>query len=463
MTKGKRSLTRRKALLVGGATVAGGLAGCQGETEDGESGQSDGSDPLVAHERFGTGDAALTYQTSTFYTPVEAESDQPAAAPALRTQHEAWAENHPDYRIDVSYPAFGQWKDNLLTSAAEGNPPDGSTLDSQWVADFYEYLQPLNDYVEDIDDFFPFVRETTMRDGDLLAAWKYTGCRCLYYRQDILDTYNDGDPPETWEELLTVGQDIVESEDMDGYMFQSSTALANLPYFWSSGGELLDDEGAPVLDRDANRRALVDALGFIQDLVETGVTPQRVASIEEVEALPREGRAGNLAMFVGNNDQIERNLKNVVEDDDDIPDDRWERWRVARIPRPADGEHTTGVGGWTEGTFREGDSDGAAAMKEFIAKFVEPEAMGRYCEAAALLPTRESVFDDSDLYDPDSPYQDRFREFLQDGVARPARPIYSTIASEYVVAIQDVVTGQSDPESAADTMVASVNEEYEAP
>jgi multiple sugar transport system substrate-binding protein len=250
---------------------------------------------------------------------------------------------------------------------------------------------------------------------------------------------------------------------MDGYMFQSSTALANLPYFWSSGGELLDDEGAPVLDRDANRRALVDALGFIQDLVETGVTPQRVASIEEVEALPREGRAGNLAMFVGNNDQIERNLKNVVEDDDDIPDDRWERWRVARIPRPADGEHTTGVGGWTEGTFREGDSDGAAAMKEFIAKFVEPEAMGRYCEAAALLPTRESVFDDSDLYDPDSPYQDRFREFLQDGVARPARPIYSTIASEYVVAIQDVVTGQSDPESAADTMVASVNEEYEAP
>jgi multiple sugar transport system substrate-binding protein len=461
--KGKQSLTRREALLAGGAAIAGGLAGCQEEAGDGQSSQFDESDPLVAHERFGTGGTALTYQTSTFYTPVEAESDQPAAAPALNTQHEEWAENHPDYRIDVSYPAFGQWKDNLLTSAAEGNPPDGSTLDSQWVADFYEYLRPLNDYVEDIDDFFPFVRETTMRDGDLLAAWKYTGCRCLYYRQDVLDTYNDGDPPETWEELLTVGQDIVENEDMDGYMFQSSTALANLPYFWSSGGELLDDEGAPVLDRDANRQALTDALGFIRDLVETGVTPQRVASIEEVEALPREGRAGNLAMFIGNNDQIERNLKNVVEEDDDIPDDRWERWRVAKIPRPADGEHTTGVGGWTEGAFIEGDSDGAAAMKEFIAKFVEPEAMGRYCEAAALLPTRESVFDDSDLYDPDSPYQDRFREFLQDGVARPARPIYSTIASEYVVAIQDVVTGQSDPESAADTMIANVNEEYEAP
>lgn len=462
MPNGKRSLTRRQSLLAGGAIIASGLAGCAGNGEQGETSQFGESDPLVAHERFGKGSTALTYQTSTFYTPIKSESDQPAAAPALKTQQEAWAENHPDYRIEVNYPAFGQWKNNLLTSAAEGNAPDGSTLDSKWVADFYEYLQPLNDYVEDVDDFFPFVRETAMRDGDLLAAWKYTGCRCLYYRQDILDTYNDGDPPTTWEELLTVGQDIVENEDMEAYMFQSSTALANLPYFWSSGGTLVDDEGAPVLDQSENRQALIAALGFIQDLVDTGVTPQRVASIEEVEALPREGRAGNLAMFVGNNDQIERNLKNPIEQADDIPDDRWQRWSVAKIPRPADGEHTTGVGGWTEGAFIEGNSGKAAAMKEFIAKFVEPESMGRYCEAAALLPTRESVFNDSDLYDPDTPYQDRFREFLQDGVARPARPIYSTIESEYVVAIENVVTGQSDPESAADTVIANVNEEYEA-
>ena len=462
MWKGKRSLTRREALAAGGTASAIALAGCAGIGNGDGTSQFGESDPLVTHERFGKGATALTYQTSTFYTPIESESDQPAAAPALKTQHEEWAENNPDYRVEVSYPAFGEWKNNLLTSAAEGNAPDGSTLDSKWVADFYEYLEPLNEYVEDTDDFFPFVRETAMRDGDLLAAWKYTGCRCLYYRQDILDTYNDGSPPTTWEELLTVGQDIVENEDMDAYMFQTSAALGNLPYFWSSGGTLVNDAGAPVLDQDDNRAALVAALGFIQDLVDTGVTPQRVASIEEVEALPREGRAGNLAMFVGNNDQIERNLKNPIEQDDEIPDDRWQRWNVAKIPRPAGGEHTTGVGGWTEGAFTEGNSGEAAAMKEFIARFVEPEAMGRYCEAAALLPTRESVFDDSDLYDPDTPYQDQFREFLQDGVARPARPIYSTIESEYVVAIENVVTGQSDPESAADTMITNVNEEYEA-
>jgi multiple sugar transport system substrate-binding protein len=470
MAGDRTTVTRRQALAAAGATLAGGFAGCSETTTDGgdgtttADGQSGDSDPLVAHERFGNGGTELSYWTSTFYTPVESESDQPVSAPALRTQHEEWAENHPDYQINVEYPAFGEWKNNLLTRAAQGDAPDGSTLDSKWVADFYEFLQPLNDHVDDgaIDDFFPFVRETVMQDGDLLAAWKYTGCRCLYYRQDLMDQYNDGDPPETWEELMSVGTDITENEEMDGYMFQSSTGLANLPYFWSLGGTLVDDDGAPVLGEDGNREALVGALEFIRDLVDEGVTPQRVASIEEVEALPREGRAGNLAMFIGNQDQIVRNLKQPVEADDDIPDDRWERWRVAKIPRPADGEHTTGVGGWTDGAFVEGDGEDAAAMKEFIAKFAEPESMARYCSATGFLPTRESVYD-LEEYDPDSPYLDQFREFLKDGIARPAYPIYSTIEDESVVAIENVITGESDPQSAADTMISQVNDAYDAP
>ena len=237
MADGQRKLPRRTVVSAVGAGAITSLAGCQG---GGSGGSVDESAPLISHERFGKGDTSLVYQTSTFYTPIEDQSDQPAAAPALKQQHEEWADNHPDYRIDVEYPAFGQWKNNLLTSAAEGNAPDGSTLDSKWVADFYEYLQPLNDYVDDIDDFFPFVRETAMRDGDLLAAWKYTGCRCLYYRQDVLDTYNNGDPPVTWEELLEVGQAIADGEEMDAFMFPWSSELANLPYFVCAGGELFD-------------------------------------------------------------------------------------------------------------------------------------------------------------------------------------------------------------------------------
>jgi multiple sugar transport system substrate-binding protein len=442
-------LTRRRVLALGAGAVVGGLSGCTGgETDSGSS------EPLLTNDQWGQGETALSYRTSEFYTPIESESSQPAAAPALRTQHEEWAEAHPEYRIDVEYPAFDQWKDDLVLDLSQGDGPDGSTLDSSWVADFYEFLQPLNDHVDNIDDFFPFVRNVTMQDGDLLAGWKYTGCRCLYYRQDLIDRYGDGTPPRTWDDLIGLGEDIADGEDITPFMFRSEP-FDNLPYFWGQGGELVDDDGAPVLGEDQNREAMVNVLSFIAELVDTGVTPQRVANIENVEDLPREGRNDQLAMFIGNNDLIEREFKNVVEDDS------WQRWQVAQIPMMEPDQFATGVGGWTEGAFIEADADGADAMKDFTSKFVDPDAMARYCAATNFLPTRESAYD-SEFYGDDAiEYQDTFRELLQDGVARPAVPIYSTIASEYADAIERVVTGQADPADAVDRMIAAVTEEYE--
>jgi multiple sugar transport system substrate-binding protein len=467
--------SRRRVLAAGAGAAASLLSGCSGSPGlSVEVRQFDQADPLVTYNRVGKGQTELSYWTSRFYMPAQSgnnqpelspltgpfyrtlkdRSAQPAAAPAIRAQHEEWARAHPDYRIDITYPAFDQWRDDLLARASEGNPPDGSTIDSVWAPDFYEYLQPLDDYVDDVDDFFPFVRETATRDGDLLAAWKYTGCRCLYYRQDLVDRYGDGSPPRTWEDVLGLGRDIADGEDITPFMFRR-TAFDNLPYFWGQGGELVDDDGAPVIDRDSNRAALVNTLSFLRDLVDAGVAPQRVATIENVEELSRAGRNDRVAMFVGNNDLIEREFKNVVEDDS------WRRWRVAQIPMREPDQFATGVGGFAEGTFRDGDDGAAAATKDFISKFVEPASMGRYCESAALLPTRKSLFDDDDLYSPDTPYQQQFRRLLEHGVARPAVPVYATIATEYEHAIASVVTGETDPESAVERMTANVTEEYE--
>ena len=437
--------------------------------------QFDESDPLVTYDRVGKGQTELSYWTSRFYMPTQSgnnqpelspltgpfyrtlkqQSAQPAATPAIRAQHEEWARANPDYRIALEYQSSNEWRESLLTRTSRGTLPDGSTIDSFWAPEFYEQLQPLNDYVVDLEDFFPFVREAATRDGDLLAAWKYAGCGCLYYRQDLLDRYGDGSPPRTWADVLAVGRDIAEGEDITPFLFQCS-AFDNLPYFWGQGGALVSDDGVPVLHRDRNRRALVDTLSFLQELVSDGVTPRDVVTVSGVEELARLGRTDQVAMFLGNNDQIERSFKNKVDGD------RWRRWRVAEIPMKKPDQFATGVGGFAEGTFRAGDTGGAAALKEFVAKFVEPASMGRYCESAALLPTRESLYDDRELYDPDTPYQQQFREFLQHGVPRPAVPIYPTIADEYEHAIESVITGAAEPQPAVETMIENVTEAFES-
>jgi multiple sugar transport system substrate-binding protein len=408
----------------------------------------------VTHGRVGRGEKRLTYWTSTFYSPSQDQSSQPAAAPAIRTQHEAWARANPDYRIDLTYQAFDQWKNNLLTRASQGDPPPGSTLDSFWVPELYDYLQPLDGYVDDVDDFFPFVRETAARDGRLLAAWKYTDCRALYYRQDLLDRYADGEPPRTWGELLAVGKDIAKEEGMAGFLFPAAT-FATLPFFWGQGGRLVDDEGAPVLDRPSNRQAAVATFRFLERLVEEGVTPRRTANVTDYETLAREARNDQTAMFVGGSWQISKDFANVVDGD------RWQRWQVGEIPMREPDQHATGTGGWAEGAFLPGEEGRAAALKSFVAKFVEPEAMGRYCEAAGLLPTRESVFEQRPYFSED-PYMRRFADLLEHGVARPAAPIYATIDTEFETELQRVLTGQATPERAVDTMIGNVTEEYES-
>jgi len=454
--------SRRTVLATGAGAVAGLLSGCVGGPVSVELRQFDDSDPLVTYDRVGRGETALSYWTSRFYMPAESgnsqaelspltgpfyrtleqESAQPAATPALRAQHEEWARANPEYRIGLSYRGLDGWKQALSTQ-----PPDGSTLNNPWIPELYDGLQPLDGYVSDVDDFFPFVREATVHDGSLLAAWKYTDCRCLYYRQDLLDEYAGGDPPRTWEELLDVGSTIAEGEGIDGFQFRPATSTT-VPFFWGQGGRLVDDSGEVVLASPENRQAMQRTLAFLRRLVEEGASPESTVGITEYETLARNARQGEVAMFVGGSWQIEKDFKNRIDGDS------WQRWRVAEIPMRRADQHSTAVGGFAEGSFREGDTGGAAALKEFVAKFAEPASMGRYCEAAGQLPTRRSVFDDDDLYSPDAfPYQEQFREFLEHGRAPRPFPVYAAVSTAFEAAIRAVVSGQSTPGAAVDRMI----------
>ena len=467
----KRHLSRRALLATGAAA---GAAGCVGSSGSSGSlvGRFDESDPLVTYDRIGKGPRPLDYWTSTFYMPARTgnnqpelspltgpfyrtlrrRSAQPAAAPALRAQHAEWAAAHPEFRIEMRYPDSGteRWRDALVDRVSAGRPPDASTIDSPWLADVRGSLQPLTEHVTDVDDFFPFVRERVVRDGELLAAWKYTDCRCLYYRRDLVARYADGRPPRTWDDLVAFGRAVAANEGIAGYLHYPSSATS-LPLVWGQGASFVDDAGAPVIDRPANRRALVRALSVLRRLVESGAAPRRTAGIESYERMARAGREGEVGAFVGGSWQIEKDLKNRVEGD------RWRRWGVAPIPRHGAGEHVTVVGGWTEGAFRPGDGPAARATREFVAKFVEPRSMGRYCEAAGLLPTRESLFDDRSLFDPDAlPYYRTFRRLLRDGRAQPSVPVYPIVVAAFERALRTVLAGERTPAAAAETVVRTV-------
>lgn len=136
-------------------------------------------------------------------------------------------------------------------------------LDVTWTAEFAEagWIEPFP------DDVAARVREGTL-DGPLrTATWKdtlyaaplNTNTQLLWYRKDLVP---DGQPPRTWDELITVAENLadqgrpswieVQAQQYEGITVWFNTLLT------SAGGRIVGADGETVtLDEgDAARRAL---------------------------------------------------------------------------------------------------------------------------------------------------------------------------------------------------------------
>jgi len=482
MGKNNTQLTRREALRLGGVAGAGAmtaLAGCTGGGGDSSSeitqsgsgsgggngsgggGNSSGgsSADLVAQNRIGSTDAATAMDYWLLQDQSHRNQENPPYGDAiLNSVYQPWAEDHPDARFDLQYQTnLEQMKVKLLQTVAKGNAPALSQTDSFWVPNFYGDLQPVTPAIENPDDWYPFVKDIAMNDGEWVALWKYTDCRALYYRVDMMDKYNDGNAPETWDELVSVGQKITQNEDMDAFMYNGgrweATTFDNLAYFWAQGGQLIDDQGAPVFGKDENYDALLSTFEWFKRTRDSGITPQRVANIDDYALLREAALNGETAMFLGGNWQI-TTIKEQVDSESE-----WRNWQVGKIPQRSADTAATGTGGWTEGIFTTDEAKRQAAL-DFVSRYGQKDVMAETCEVGGFLPTRQSVFEESDYFAED-PYFQTYADLLQDGKARPGYPIYITLSEEWQVAAGKVLTGQASPKQAVDTMVANVRSEYD--
>ncbi|MFC4989945.1 extracellular solute-binding protein [Saliphagus infecundisoli] len=428
--------------------------------DSGNGNGNGGASDLVTHEQFGPDDGTpLTFWAQPGSTPDP--NEQPGSevnAEGFRPAYEQWVEENPDYRINVEYQTdLEQMQTLLLQTAATGDAPDVSEVDSFWIPNHWNNLRPVTDVIEDEEDWYPFVRDIVQPEDEWLAVWRNTDCRGLYYRTDVIDEYADGEAPATWDELIEVGQAIADGEDMAAFMYNGgrweATTFDNLAYFWGQGGELVDSEGAPILGEGDNYDYLLNVFEFFAETIETGITPGRVANIDDYDLLAEEALNDDLAMFLGGSWQINTNLRAELGDEAD------ELWDVAPIPMPESDMAATGTGGWTYGVFTDDDDLVEPAMN-FAGVWTDPEIMAHYCEQLGQLPTKPSVYEESDYFAEDY-YMQIWSDLLESGVARPGFPIYRTISAEWQVAAGRVITGEMAPQEAIDNMIDNINAEYD--
>lgn len=367
-----------------------------------------------------------------------------------------FVKEHPEVRITLT-AAGSQYNDamaKLLTQAATGTAPDVAVIDSFYLPQYYDYLQPIGDVLEEnnisLDSWFPFAQELMKPEDDVLAMWYDTDVRALYYRKDLMET-----PPTSWDELFEVMEPLKEQ----GYSFlypagkNETTSCDILPWFWAQGGELLDDTGKPVFNEGENKEAMLETFNFLKKTIDTGITPQRVTSFMTDGDMIEDIASGNVAMFVGGS-WLATQIGAVLGQDTFN-----EMYGIADIPCLTSDSTSTCCGGWTYGIFTQDETKRKLAAQFIVDMFIGDEGNVAYTTASGNLPCRETSYDLSDRFKED-PNAMAFRDVFQNGHVRPAFAIYTYFSNEFQVAIADVINGSKTPEQALEDLAVSVDAEY---
>lgn len=360
-----------------------------------------------------------------------------------------WCEQNPDVKITIVAPS-GNNQENaakLIMQADQGRAPDFAAIDSFMLPKFYDYLQPIDAEMAkqglQLSDWFPFAQAGMKPGNDTVALWYTTDVRTLYYRKDLIAQDR---VPKTWDELIALGKELTAAGQV-AYIYPAGRNEAvvtnHLPFLWAQGGDLVNAQGEPAFGEGANREAMINWFGFFKETIDTGVTPQRVATFDKDAALISEMASGQVAMALGSNALVPQMREVIGTEAFDAT------WGTAPIPLMTAGNEVTTAGGYVTGFFTKDPAKLALAVDFINYIYVGDEGMTGWCINGGYLPARETVYT-LDPYFSADPYMLSFKDALKTARTRPAVDCYAAISEELQVQIGKVVSGESLPEQAVD-------------
>ena len=262
----------------------------------------------------------------------------------------------------------------------------------------------------------------------------------LYYRTDLL-TQGGYEPPTTFDELIQISQQLQEQDLVSwGFLWQGKQYEGLAAMFV----EILEGHGAYWVDPDTLEVGLdqpeaIQAVEFLRNTIETGVSPPGVTTYTEEETR-RLFQSGNAAFL--------RNWPYVV----GLAADSPIAGEFAIKPMVHTPQHGSGacLGGWGFGIARSSQHpDQAWQVIEF---FTSEAVQQRYILETGYVPSRRSLFNDPEIVAKYEHYPELLK-VLQQAALRPPIAQYaqaSDILQRYLsAAITDSMTPQRAMEQAA--------------
>lgn len=189
------------------------------------------------------------------------------AGPAVAVQEKIVKSfNSSQDKIEVKLETYGTAFDQKLTAAiGANNAPD---VVKMWnFPAYYQGLVPLDDKInamEDKADFYETLFNYANMNGKIYGMPIGFSTRALHYNKGLTDAagVTVGDD-WTMEDLKAAAAATTKDGATGLYYYYNPDPYAFESIVWSNGGEWINDEGAPVINSDANKQAIQ----FMHDLI----------------------------------------------------------------------------------------------------------------------------------------------------------------------------------------------------
>jgi multiple sugar transport system substrate-binding protein len=305
------------------------------------------------------------------------------AADGIQLMVDDFNASRSDIQVELVFVDVDTMVQRVTASIAANTPPDiGLLFWPAWVGPLSSAIQPLNEYIAadpsgyDESDFADNLLDGNSVHGGVVYGMPVeTNNLAIYYNKDLFRQAGVTELPETWEELVEVGQAISAIDDRTwGLELPTGTGDWTTwiwqTFLWQAGGSFANPD---TMELEFNSPEGVKALQFWVDLIHT----YGVAALTP----PENGfNRGNIGMTIAGPWRIPTYLNQTQID-------------FGIFPLPADEVRATNIGGTVNVMFRTDEARQQAAW-EFLKHMSSPSVSAYLGANAGFIPVRKSSIDD---------------------------------------------------------------------
>ena len=336
--------------------------------------------------------------------------------------------DNPSVDVQVIPAGWDEANSKLVSLIQAKDAPDIIITGSRSLRQFAEMgaIEKLDTYMTDSfkEGRVENVLNTANINGSQYGIPLAFSSRALYYRTDLIETV-----PTTWDELLATAEKVTkENPGIYGFAIPTDITAGTdelFNFIYQNGGSATDENGNIKLVTTEN----IETLEFLKEFNDKKIIPDPVATSRSDQA--KMFQNGNLAMFISgpwDKSTLDSSAETAP-------------YAVALLPAGTKMAETLVTDSFSISSQSE-NKELAWKLIEYMGQFKYQNA---YDETIGFFPILKEE-ENEERYNTE--FLKPFKDMIQYGVSEPHVPVWDTFNSEFVKAVQKVMTGNATAEEA---------------